>query len=85
MVPGSGFWMCLRSLKILNLHDNPIGRLENLSNLSSCPSLTALTLYDTPLSLKKNYRFAAVYLIFNCSVKQTNLSLFVTARHVLSD
>ena len=83
MVPGSGFWMCLRSLKILNLHDNPIGRLENLSNLSSCPSLTALTLYDTPLSLKKNYRFTTVCLIFNCSVKQTNLPLFVATWHMV--
>ena len=60
-LPNAGFWMGLRNLKILNLHDNPIGHLDNLTNLSSCPNILALTLYDTPLSLKKNYRCLLIH------------------------
>lgn len=47
-------------LRILLLHDNPIGKIENLHYLSACPMLTALTLNDTPLSLKRNYRHHVV-------------------------
>lgn len=41
---------------MLFLHDNPLGKYETLQSLATCPNLNALTLYDTPLSLKKNYR-----------------------------
>ena len=59
-VPPPTFWMNMTNLQILSLHDNPIGRIENLHNLAACPYLLALTLYDTPLSLKRNYRHHVV-------------------------
>ena len=59
-LPGPTFWSALQFLKFLHLHDNPIGNIENLQYLSSCLSLTVLTMYDTPLSLKRNYRHHAV-------------------------
>ena len=59
-LPGSAFWSALQFLKFLHLHDNPIGNIENLQHLSSCLNLTILTMYDTPLSLKRNYRHHAV-------------------------
>ncbi|XP_023931226.1 uncharacterized protein LOC112041805 [Lingula anatina] len=64
-LPGSAFWSCLRKLKLLYLHDNPIGRIDNLQHLAGCPNLQALTLYDTPLSLKKNYRHHVVNSLWN--------------------
>ena len=56
MVPSGGFWSSMEKLQLLHLHDNPIGRIENLHYLAACPSLSVLTLYDTALSLKRNYR-----------------------------
>jgi hypothetical protein len=47
------------------LHDNPIGTIDTLHNLSMCHSLLALTLYDTPLSLKRNYRHHVVNSIWS--------------------
>ena len=44
------------NLKIVNLHDNPIVRIDTLQSLSCSNSIVALTMYDTPLSLKRNYR-----------------------------
>ncbi|KAH9500747.1 hypothetical protein Btru_076384, partial [Bulinus truncatus] len=55
-IPPVKFWSNLHNLQILHLHDNPLGKLEILQSLSSSSSLTLLTLYDTPLALKKNYR-----------------------------
>ena len=60
MLPGAQFWAEMPHLIILNLHDNPIGHIENLYYLAASPRLAALTLYDTPLSLKKNYRHHVV-------------------------
>ncbi|XP_041368194.1 uncharacterized protein LOC121382712 [Gigantopelta aegis] len=59
-VPGIAFWSGLRSLKFLYLHDNPLGKFETLYSLATCPQLIALTLYDTPLSIRKNYRHHVV-------------------------
>ncbi|KAL4218950.1 leucine-rich repeat and IQ domain-containing protein 3 [Mactra antiquata] len=59
-VPGMAFWSGLRFLKFLHLHDNPLGKYENLQNIATCPNLIALTMYDTPLSLKRNYRHHVV-------------------------
>lgn len=55
-IPGIPFWSGMRKLEMLFLHDNPLGKYETLQSLATCPNLIALTLYDTPLSLKKNYR-----------------------------
>ena len=55
-------------LKVLNLHDNGIVRIDDVHALAICKSLVALTLYDTPLSLKPNYRFESPkILVFACS------------------
>lgn len=50
----------MRKLEIALLHDNGISKLDAIRSLSCSPSLTILTLYDTPLSLKKNYRHHVV-------------------------
>jgi hypothetical protein len=75
-VPGQSFWSSLRKLRALNLHDNPLGRFETLQNLSTAPSLTILTLFDTPLFLKKNYRHHVVNSIW---------TLKALDHHVVSD
>ena len=66
----------MKHLKLLHLHDNPIGKIENLQNLSGCSKLMALTLYDTPLSLKKNYRHHVVNSLW---------ALKALDNHVISD
>lgn len=60
MFPSGAFWMGMEKLQLLHLHDNPIGKIENLHYLGSAPNLSVLTLFDTPLSLKKNYRHHVV-------------------------
>lgn len=75
-IPGVAFWSGMRKLKIIHLHDNPLGKYETLQNLATCPSLMALTLYDTPLSLKRNYRHHVVNSIW---------SLKALDHHVISD
>ena len=55
----------MQYLKLLHLHDNPIGKIENLQCLAASPSIVALTLYDTPLSLKRNYRHHVVNSIWS--------------------
>lgn len=64
-LPGITFWSTLRSLRFLFLHDNPIGQYENMQNLATCPNLTALTMFDTPLCLKRNYRHHVVNSIWS--------------------
>ena len=64
-VPSSTFWATKPFLKIVLLHDNPIGHIDNLHSLAACPNLLALTLYDTPLSLKRNYRHHVVNSIWS--------------------
>ena len=59
-VPGHKFWSALKQLQIVLLHDNSITKLQTIQHLSSSPSVLILTLYDTPLSLKKNYRHHVV-------------------------
>ncbi|XP_059143516.1 uncharacterized protein LOC131930870 [Physella acuta] len=75
-IPGPNFWGRLLKLHTLYLHDNPIGKFETLQILSSSPCLSILTLYDTPLSLKKNYRHHVVNSI---------LTLKALDKHVISD
>ena len=50
----------MKQLEIVLLHDNGISKLHTIQDLSSSPSILILTLYDTPLSLKKNYRHHVV-------------------------
>ncbi|XP_016072304.1 PREDICTED: leucine-rich repeat and IQ domain-containing protein 3 [Miniopterus natalensis] len=55
-LPGAKFWSRLKNLKLLYLHDNGFAKLKNVSMLSACPCLVALTMFDCPVSLKKGYR-----------------------------
>ncbi|XP_069594377.1 leucine-rich repeat and IQ domain-containing protein 3 [Ranitomeya imitator] len=64
-LPDLEFWRQLGSLKLLYLHDNRIRSVDNIESLSSCPNLTGLTLYDTPLSLQKGYRHIVVNSIWS--------------------
>ncbi|XP_063283294.1 leucine-rich repeat and IQ domain-containing protein 3 [Pelobates fuscus] len=64
-LPDRAFWNELKELKLMYLHDNQIGDVSNIESLSSCPNLTALTLYDTPLSLRKSYRHIVVNSIWS--------------------
>eukprot|EP00063_Salmo_salar_P030157 XP_014004992.1 PREDICTED: leucine-rich repeat and IQ domain-containing protein 3 isoform X1 [Salmo salar] len=64
-LPGVVFWESLRRLQLLHLHDNNMGTRKNIEGLSGCPNLTALTLYDTPLSLKGNYRHCIINSIWS--------------------
>ncbi|KAG1973489.1 leucine-rich repeat and IQ domain-containing protein [Pimephales promelas] len=59
-LPDASCWSNLRELQLLYLHDNNMSTWDNVEGLSGCLNLTALTLYDTPLSLKKNYRHCLV-------------------------
>ncbi|XP_078687299.1 uncharacterized protein LOC144919665 isoform X1 [Branchiostoma floridae x Branchiostoma belcheri] len=68
VLPSAQFWEGMERLKVLFLHDNPIGRLDCLHNLGSCPSLVVLTMYDTPLSLRASYRHHVVNTIWSLKV-----------------
>ena len=59
-VPGHKFWASLTELKVVSLHDNSISKLENVHYMAASPSISILTLYDTPLSLRPNYRHHVV-------------------------
>ena len=76
VLPSSSFWSYMDQLQILNLHDNPIGAIENLHYLANCSNLLVLTMYDTPLSLKPNYRHHVVNSIW---------SLKALDHHIISD
>ncbi|XP_067845884.1 leucine-rich repeat and IQ domain-containing protein 3 isoform X2 [Heptranchias perlo] len=55
-LPDEWFWSDMKCLQLLYLHDNIIGQLKSIEPLFSCPSLIALTLFDTPVSLVPKYR-----------------------------
>ena len=76
-LPNTKFWTELSNLKVLFLHNNPIGRLEYLKYLSASPTLEILTMYDTPMSLKLNYRHHVVNAITTLKVglKKTYLAI----------
>ncbi|XP_067268826.1 leucine-rich repeat and IQ domain-containing protein 3 [Pseudorasbora parva] len=59
-LPDASCWSHLKELQLLYLHDNNMSTWNSINGLSGCLNLTALTLYDTPLSLKKNYRHCLV-------------------------
>ncbi|XP_053099137.1 leucine-rich repeat and IQ domain-containing protein 3 isoform X2 [Hemicordylus capensis] len=64
-LPGPIFWKNMKYLNLLYLHDNGISTLANVHSLSFCPNLIALTLLNTPLSLKIAYRHIVVNSIFS--------------------
>lgn len=64
------------NLTILDLHDNGVSRLEELKYLAHSASLCYLALYDSPISLMKNYRHCAVNAVF---------TLKALDNHVVSD
>lgn len=59
-LPDASCWSHLKELQLLYLHDNNMSTWDNIKGLSGCLKLTALTLYDTPVSLKRNYRHCLV-------------------------
>ncbi|XP_034636162.1 leucine-rich repeat and IQ domain-containing protein 3 isoform X3 [Trachemys scripta elegans] len=75
-LPGPTFWKGMKELNLLYLHDNGIGKLDNVHSLSFCPNLIGLTLFDTPLSLRIAYRHIVVNSI---------LSLKALDYYVISD
>jgi len=64
-LPSKSLWESLSKLHTLYLHDNGISRFEDVKNLAQACRLTILTLYDTPLSLKNNYRHCVVNAIWS--------------------
>ncbi|KAK7095264.1 leucine-rich repeat and IQ domain-containing protein 3-like isoform X2 [Littorina saxatilis] len=75
-IPGQSFWSALRKLRAIYLHDNPLGKFETLQRLSGAPVLAIVTLFDTPLYLKKNYRHHVVNSVW---------TLKALDHHVVSD
>ncbi|XP_014643759.1 PREDICTED: leucine-rich repeat and IQ domain-containing protein 3 [Ceratotherium simum simum] len=75
-LPDTKFWSELKNLKLLYLHDNGFAKLKNIYMLSACPSLIALTMFDCPISLKKEYRHFLVNSIW---------PLKALDHHVISD
>ena len=59
-IPGPRFWEGLSHLQVMYLHDNGLSRLEYIHRMAASASLSVLTLYNTPLSLKPNYRHHVV-------------------------
>ncbi|XP_051712321.2 leucine-rich repeat and IQ domain-containing protein 3 [Oryctolagus cuniculus] len=60
ILPDAKFWSGMKNLKLLYLHDNGFTKLKNACELSACPNLIALTMFDCPVSLKKGYRHVLV-------------------------
>ncbi|KAG7332845.1 hypothetical protein KOW79_004679 [Hemibagrus wyckioides] len=75
-LPEASFWKNLKDLQLLFLHDNSISVWHDVSGLGVCPSLIALTLYETPLCRTGNYRHCVINSIF---------SLKALDHHVISD
>lgn len=75
-LPAGEFWSQLDQLVILYLHNNPIIKLGNLQHLTQCRKLEILTLFDTPISLSRNYRHHVVNSIVTLKVKPTKNSNF---------
>lgn len=76
ILPDTKFWSGFKNLKLLYLHDNGFAKLKNVCVLSACQSLTALTMFDCPVSLIKGYRHVLVNSIW---------TLKALDHHVISD
>ncbi len=62
-------------LKVLYLHDNLLSSYDDVKSLAYTPVIEILTLYDSPLSLKRNYRHHVVNSIWSLKV-QINQIIF---------
>ncbi|EGW05984.1 leucine-rich repeat and IQ domain-containing protein 3 isoform X1 [Cricetulus griseus] len=76
ILPDRNFWIGLKNLKLLYLHDNSFCKLKNICVLAACASLIGLTMFDCPVSLKKGYRHVLVNSIW---------PLKALDHHVISD
>lgn len=76
-LPDTDFWVSLPELRVLYMHNNPIGKLDYLKNLSASESIEILTLYDTPMSLRKNYRHHVVNAIVTLKVSRPRICRFL--------
>ncbi|CAF1635888.1 unnamed protein product [Adineta ricciae] len=70
-LPDGQLWQDMLKLKILYLHDNLLSSYDDIKCLSYTPTLDILTLYDSPLSLKKNYRHHVVNSIWTLKALDT--------------
>ncbi|XP_060248426.1 leucine-rich repeat and IQ domain-containing protein 3 isoform X3 [Meriones unguiculatus] len=75
-LPDKKFWSGLKNLKLLFLHDNGLSKLKNICVLAACSTLTGLTMFDCPVSLKNGYRHVLVNSIW---------TLKTLDHHVISD
>jgi len=64
-------------LKVLYLHDNLLSSYDDIKSLACTPVVEVLTLYDSPLSLKKNYRHHVVNSIWSLKVKSIKSLIFI--------
>lgn len=67
-LPDGEFWSQFEELVVLYLHNNQISKLDNLQNLANCCKLEILTMFDTPISLSKNYRHHVVNSVITLKV-----------------
>lgn len=58
----------MTKLKILYLHDNLLSSYDDVKSLAQASTLEVLTLYDSPLGLKKNYRHHVVNSVWSLKV-----------------
>lgn len=72
-LPDGQYWKELLQLRVLYLHDNLVSSYDDVKSVSSTPMVEILTLYDSPLSLKKNYRHHVVNSIWSLKVKEIQL------------
>ncbi|XP_067845728.1 leucine-rich repeat and IQ domain-containing protein 3-like [Heptranchias perlo] len=81
-LPDEWFWSDMKCLQLLYLHDNIIGQLKSIEPLFSCPSLIALTLFDTPVSLIPNYRH---YIINNMMPLKALDNFIIADEEIIED
>ena len=67
-LPAPGELAKCKQLKIVNLHNNGIHRVDSLIALASLPMLIGLTLYNCPISKRQGYRHHTVNTIWSLKV-----------------
>ncbi|CAF5213521.1 unnamed protein product, partial [Rotaria magnacalcarata] len=70
-LPDGKLWKHMSKLKILYLHDNLLSSYDDVKSLANTPVLEILTLYDSPLSIKKNYRHHVVNSVWSLKALDT--------------
>jgi hypothetical protein len=76
-LPDGDTWKSMTHLQVLYLHDNLLSSYDDIKALAQVSCLEIVTLYDTPLSLKKNYRHHVVNSLWSLKVNE-HLSTFDT-------